>query len=110
MKTYPGLIATVCATERTAQLVSRAIPILVRWAQSGVTTNTYGDLIRELGMVKFSGIGYTLGCIEDVISALRKKIGEQISDILDFSDYEIAEVVEKCMEEDIEAVQKRRTP
>ena len=29
-------------------------------------------------MVKFSGIGYTLGCIEDVISALRKEIGEQI--------------------------------
>lgn len=78
MTTYPTLITDICTTERTAQLVAQSIPILVRWAKSGITTNTYGDLIKELGMVRFSGIGYTLGCIEDVISALRKEIGEQI--------------------------------
>lgn len=78
MKTFPNLIADICSTKRTAQLVSQSIPIFVRWAQNGITSNTYGDLIKELGMVRFSGIGYTLGCIEDVISALRKEIGEQI--------------------------------
>ena len=46
-------------------------------------------------------------------SAIHRKYSVDVKeddDILDFSDYEIAEVVEKCMEEDIEAVQKRRTP
>lgn len=78
MKTYPNLISTVCRTEKTTQLVSRTIPILVRWAQSGVTTNTYGDLIKELGMDRFSGIGHVLGCVEDVIMELRTKTGEVI--------------------------------
>lgn len=78
MKTYPRLIADICKTEKTTSLVSRSIPILIRWAQSGVATNTYGDLIKELGMVRFSGIGYTLGCIEDVIAALRKELNQKI--------------------------------
>lgn len=78
MKTYPNLIFDICTTKRTAELVAQSIPILVRWAKNGITTNTYGDLIKELGMVRFSGIGYTLGCIEDVMDALRKEIGEQI--------------------------------
>lgn len=78
MTTYPSLITEICQTEKTINNVSRSIPILIRWAKMGITTNTYGDLIKELGMVRFSGIGYTLGCIEDVISALRKKTGEEI--------------------------------
>ncbi len=78
MKTYPNLIKNICNTKRTAELVSLSIPILVRWAKSGITTNTYGDLIKELGMKRFSGIGHTLGCVEDVISALRQETGEQI--------------------------------
>ena len=78
MTTYPNLITEICQTEKTINNVSRSIPILVRWAQCGITTNTYGDLIKELGMSRFSGIGYTLGCIEDVISALRKEIKRQI--------------------------------
>ena len=78
MTTFPNLITDNCNTKRTAQLVAQSIPILVRWAENGITTNTYGDLIKELGMTKFSGIGYTLGCIEDVLSALRKKTGKSI--------------------------------
>lgn len=31
-------------------------------------------------------------------------------DIIDFSDYEIAAIVEQCMNEDIEAVKKRNEP
>ena len=78
MATYPNLIADICKTEKTTALVSRSIPILIRWAKSGITTNTYGDLIKELGMVRFSGIGHTLGCVEDVMSVLRKELNEKI--------------------------------
>jgi hypothetical protein len=42
------------------------------------TTNTYGDLIKELGMTRFSGIGYVLGSIDDVLKALGKKINQDI--------------------------------
>ena len=72
METYPNLIAEVCKTEKTIKNVSLAIPILIRWAQSGVTTATYADLIHEMGMTRFSGIGHVLGYIEDVLAELRK--------------------------------------
>ena len=78
MTTYPTLITDVWKTERTAQLVSLSIHILVKWAENRITANSYGDLIKELGMVRFSGIGYTLGCIENVLLQLGKKINEQI--------------------------------
>jgi hypothetical protein len=50
MKVFPSLMADICKTGKTTSLVSRSIPILIRWAQSGVITNIYGDLIKELGM------------------------------------------------------------
>lgn len=78
MKTYPELIREVCKTKRTTELVSLSIPILVRWAQNGCTSNTYRELIKELGMSKYSGIGHILGRIEDVIDALRKETNEPI--------------------------------
>ena len=78
MKVFPSLMADICKTGKTTSLVSRSIPILIRWAQSGVITNIYGDLIKELGMARFSGIGYSLGCIEDVISVMRKELNEKI--------------------------------
>ena len=48
MNTYPNLIAEVCGTDKTTENVSKAIPILIRWAQSGITNNHYEDLNREL--------------------------------------------------------------
>lgn len=78
METYPNLIAEVCRTEKTIKNVSLAIPILIRWAQSGVTTNTYADLIHEMGMARFSGIGYVLGFVEDVLSKLREETHQQV--------------------------------
>lgn len=78
MKTYPKLIREVCKTKRTTELVSLSIPILVRWAQNGCTSNAYRELIKELGMSKYSGIGHILGRIEDVIDALRKETNEPI--------------------------------
>jgi len=72
MITYPNLISDICGSKKTTINVSKAIPILVRWAKNGIVTNTYGDLIHELGYERFSGIGYVLGCIEDVFKELRK--------------------------------------
>ena len=78
MNIFPNLIHEVCKTEKTAKNVEKAIPILIRWAKSGITSNTYGDLIKEMGMVRFSGIGYVLGSIEDVMAALRKETEQNI--------------------------------
>lgn len=78
METYPNLIAEVCKTEKTIKNVSLAIPIMIRWAQTGVTTGTYADLIHEMGMTRFSGIGYVLGYIEDVLSKLREVTKKKI--------------------------------
>ena len=78
MEIYPNLISEVCKTEKTVKHVTTSIPILIRWAKSGITTNTYGDLIKELGMTRFSGIGYVLGSIDDVLKALEKKINQDI--------------------------------
>lgn len=78
MDTYPNLIADICRTEKTIKNVSISIPILIRWAKSGITTNTYGDLIKEMGMNRYSGIGHVLGKVEDVIKSLREKTGQAI--------------------------------
>lgn len=73
MNTYPNLIAEVCRTSKTTENVSKAIPILIRWAQSGITNNHYEDLNRELGYGKFTGIGHVLGCIDVVLNKLSDK-------------------------------------
>ena len=77
MKSYPHLISEQCPTEATTELVAKTIPILIRWAKSGITTNTYGDLSSELGKGRaFSYIGAVLGYTEDVINALRKETNQ----------------------------------
>lgn len=73
MNTYPNLIAEVCGTDKTTENVSKAIPILIRWAQSGITNNHYEDLNRELGYGRFTGIGHVLGCIDVVLKELNNK-------------------------------------
>ena len=78
METYPNLIAEVCKTEKTINNVSLAIPIMIRWAQTGVSTSTYADLIHEMGMTRYSGIGYVLGYVEDVLSKLREETRQTI--------------------------------
>ena len=74
MATYPNLISEVCSTERKAELVSMAIPILIRWAQNNITNNYYGDLLKELGYKsRCSFIGQILGGIHEVLNALSQK-------------------------------------
>lgn len=70
MKAYPNLIKEICETAKTIDNVKKAIPILIRWAQNGITNNHYKDLNRELGYTTFSGIGHVLGCVEIVIKEL----------------------------------------
>lgn len=78
MNTYPNLITEVCKTEKTIELVSNAIPVLIRWAQSGITTNTYGDLSQELGRPRnFRYIGEVLGKVETVLRCLRKDLAQK---------------------------------
>lgn len=77
MNKYPNLITEVCRTEKTIELVSKAIPVLIRWAQSGITTNTYGDLSQEIGRPRtFMYIGEVLGKVETVLKQLRKNLGQ----------------------------------
>lgn len=77
MKSYPNLISEQCPTKATTELVAKTIPILIRWAKSGITTNTYGDLSSELGKGRaFSYIGAVLGYTEDVMNALRKETNQ----------------------------------
>ncbi len=77
MVTFPSLIADVCKTEKTIDLVSKAIPVLIRWAQSGITTNTYGDLSQEIGRPRtFMYIGEVLGKVETVLKKLRKNLSQ----------------------------------
>ena len=73
MATYPTLIADVCGTEKTIDNVSKAIPVLIRWAQHGITNKHYEDLNKELGYQKFSGIGHVLGCVDVVLKELSEK-------------------------------------
>ena len=74
MATYPNLISEVCRTERKAELVSMAIPILIRWAQNKISNNHYGDLLKELGYEsRCSFIGKILGGIHEVLNELSLK-------------------------------------
>lgn len=69
--TDKSLIDEVIRTEKSRVLVKKIIPILVRWAKQGRTNNTYNDLIKELGYVKFSGIGKQLEFVAAVLKRFR---------------------------------------
>ena len=76
--TYPTLIDDVCGTKtKSAELVKKIIPILIRWAQQGITSNHYKELINELGYSRYSGIGDQLGLVNEVFNELSKKTGKK---------------------------------
>lgn len=75
MTKYPTLIQEVCKTEKTINNVSKMIPVLIRWAQSG-QANTYGDLAREIGNPNLrQGMGSQLGYLDDVMRKLEEVSG-----------------------------------
>ena len=67
-----NIIDEVCTQDKTRLLVRKIIPILIRWAKQGITSNTYKDLTKELGYDdSFSGIGVQLAYVDSVISKLK---------------------------------------
>lgn len=86
--TYPNLIAEVCEREKTTENVSKAIPVLIRWAQHKISYKHYEDLNRELGYGRFSGIGHVLGCLDVVL--------KRLSEMPEFSKCEIPTLNALC--------------
>lgn len=69
---YRYIINDICKGKQAEYIVPRIIPILVYWAQKGETDHTYSDLIQKLGYKKFSGIGYQLGYVADILHQLHE--------------------------------------
>ncbi|WP_456098622.1 hypothetical protein [Prevotella jejuni] len=70
-----NIIESVIQTNRSRELVSQIIPILISWAKLRLTNKTYGDLLSALGYTRFSGIGRQLGNVETVLRELRESTG-----------------------------------
>lgn len=65
-----NIIDKVIKTVATRNNVKKAIPVLIYWASTGQTNQTYNDLIKAIGYTRFSGIGHVLGSIQEVINQL----------------------------------------
>ncbi len=78
MKDRDNIIDKVISTPRSRELVRQVIPILIRWAKAGKTNGTYGDIIHEIGMKSFNGIGRVLENIQIVIETLKRTSEVQI--------------------------------
>lgn len=72
------IINNTISQPKSRELVSKIIPILIRWAKNGIVDHTYNDIIKELGYAKFSGIGKQLGYVDDVMRELGKQTRENI--------------------------------
>lgn len=70
-----NVIESVIQTNRSRELVSQIIPILISWAKLRLTNKTYGDLLSALGYTSYSGIGRQLGNVETVLRKLRESTG-----------------------------------
>lgn len=77
-KGYGHIIDDVVHSEKSRELVKKIIPILIRWAKQGQTTQTYDNLTKELGYDRYSGIGKQLGYIDDVLKRLEELSQEKI--------------------------------
>ena len=79
MENYAYIIDEVVLTEQSRVLVRKMIPIMIGWAKKGQTDRTYKDMTHLMGYPRFSGIGRTLGRVEDVIDRLRNESGKKES-------------------------------
>lgn len=66
------IIDNVISTEATRRNVRLMLPIMIHWAKTGHKEHTYDDLIHAIGKQKFSGIGYALGCVQNVLEELSR--------------------------------------
>ena len=76
-KRYGYIIDEIIPQPTSRDHVRRIIPILIRWAKQGLTNMTYKNIIIELGMKVFSGIGKQLGYVDDVIKKFIEVTGEK---------------------------------
>ena len=77
MEDYSYIINEEVHTEQSRVLVRKMIPIMIGWAKKGQTDRTYKDMTHLLGYNRYSGIGRTLGRVEDVIDRLRHESGKK---------------------------------
>lgn len=73
-----NIIDSVIDTEKTRRNVRIMLPIMIHWAKTGQNHHTYDELIKALGYKQFSGIGYPLGRIQDVIDKLNSVSNKEI--------------------------------
>lgn len=64
------IINRVVKTKHTRDNVRLMIPVLIHWAKTGQNRHTYGDLTHAIGKTKFSGIGYSLYKVQEVLDRL----------------------------------------
>lgn len=72
------IIDDVISTEATRRNVRLMLPIMIHWAKTGHKDHNYDDLIHAIGKQKFSGIGYALGCVQNVLEELSRKTKRDI--------------------------------
>lgn len=72
------IINTVVKTKRTRDNVRLMIPVLIHWAKTRQNRRTYGDLTHAIGKTKFTGIGYSLYAVQEVLDKLSKETRREI--------------------------------
>lgn len=72
------IIENIVPTQRTRELVRLIIPVLIRWAKSGKTDMTYGDLSLAVVGRKQYRLGHQLGQVHNVIDELQAQSGVKI--------------------------------
>lgn len=72
-----NIIDNVIKTEATRKNVRLMLPVLVHWAKTGQNEHTYGDLVHAIGKSKFTGIGYALYAVQEVLNTLSVESGRE---------------------------------
>ena len=78
MPTKKNIIDTIVLTPRSQELVRLIIPILIRWAKSGKTGMTYGDLNMAVVGRRQYRLGHQLGQVHKVVDELQSRSGIEI--------------------------------
>lgn len=78
MPAKKDIIDAIVPTPRSQELVRLIIPILIRWAKSGKTDMTYGDLNMAVVGRRQYRLGHQLGQVHKVIDELQSRSGIEI--------------------------------
>ena len=78
MPTRKNIINNIVPTSKFRKSVCLIIPVLIRWAKSGKTNMTYGDLRHATGIKNIQNIGRLLKRVHFVINELKGQSGVEI--------------------------------